>query len=97
MKMLFKLYLLGQLIAMPFMLGSLGQVFSSDEVNPSEVPANVSLDQYQHELLCQSADGAALNSVQDEIQQLKLITDGLYNEDLTDTNCPTPIGSSPSG
>lgn len=94
MKTLFKLYLLGQLIALPFMLGAIGQVFSSDEVNPSEVPAGITLEQYQHDLLCESVDGTVHNSVQDEIQQLRFISDDLYGEDLTTADCPTPRATS---
>ena len=91
MKLLFKLYLLGQLIAAPFMVSAISQAFDSpDNVSPPDAPSSVSIAQYQHDLLCESAEGPALNPVLDTVQQTRLIADSLFNEDLFSTECPAP-------
>lgn len=84
MKLLFKLYLLGQLIAMPFMVGAIG-----DMIGPSDSPSlNPNLQVHANSptvidrTLCDALSGPAKNNIQDDIQQLKFITAELYGEDV---------------
>ena len=85
--MLFKLYLLGQLIAMPFMIGAIGDLLGSSDspsVNPNvqaQAQGEPSADILTNGDLCEAVKGTAVNSVQDSIQQLRFITAELYGED----------------
>ncbi len=85
MKLLLKLYLLGQLIALPFMIGALGNTFGgSNESTLDGVPEIQSvsgLTATSSHNLCDSLSNPAINAVQDDIQQLKYITSNLYDED----------------
>ena len=88
MKLLLKLYLLGQLIALPFMVGALGNAFSDSSGSPTpqiapqvhSVPGLASAT--DSSTLCDSLNGPVANAVQDDIQQLRYITSNLYDEDL---------------
>lgn len=89
MKLLFKLYLLGQLIAMPFMVGAIGDVFSSGSESSPTAPAPqteaaAAARTLSAQELCDALNGAALNPVQDDIQQLRFITADLYGEEVVD-------------
>lgn len=89
MKLLFKLYLLGQLIAMPFMVGAVGDVLSSGSESAPTAPAPNTQAEVEQKILsahelCDSLHGTALNSVQDDIQQLRFITADLYGEEVVD-------------
>ena len=92
MKTLFKIYLLGQLIALPFMVGALGSAFSSSDTpsttsrsgieSPSTSAAN--LQGLSGQELCDALNGSVRNAVQDDIQQLRYITSELYDEGLAE-------------
>jgi hypothetical protein len=86
MKMLFKIYLLSQLLALPFVIGALGN-FMGDAHTTATDPGALArssdsprLNSQSYSELCDALHGAALNSVQDDIQQLKFITADLYGE-----------------
>ena len=95
MKMMFKFYLLSQLIALPFMIGAIGNAFGSSDTSavttealvqaapgdPIIVAATATAQE-----LCESLKGPALNPVQDDIQQLKFITDDLFGPE-SDYDC----------
>ncbi len=89
MKLLLKLYLLGQLIAMPFMVGAVGDILSSGSesapnapvLNTAAAAAERTLNAHE---LCETLNGRATNSVQDDIQQLRFITADLYGGELVD-------------
>ena len=94
MKMLFKLYLLGQLIALPFMVGALGDALGGGDSGSSYVPPRTEIASGSslsastlsaQEDLCEALHGEAKNAVQDDIQQLRYITSELYGEDTVDT------------
>ncbi|MDA1296984.1 MAG: hypothetical protein O3B04_03145 [Chloroflexi bacterium] len=88
--MLFKLYLLGQLISLPFAVGALGNFMGSSN-SPSSVPETpVEIFEAQAILaansrdLCDALHRPVHNSVQDDIQQLKFITAELYGEEVVE-------------
>lgn len=84
MKLLFKLYLLGQLIAMPFMVGAIGDMIGPSEspsLNPN-IQAQANSQAVIDRTLCDALSGPAKNNIQDDIQQLKFITAELYGEDV---------------
>lgn len=89
MKLLFKLYLLGQLIAMPFMVGAIGDMVSSGSESAPNAPAPQTEAEFAartltaHEL-CDALNGAAINSIQDDIQQLRFITADLYGDEVVE-------------
>jgi hypothetical protein len=105
MKLLFKLYLLGQLISVPFMIGPLSNVFDNSGAPPPP-PAHVVLTDIEiaatavanHEELCATLNGPAANAVADDMQQLNFITSELYDE-ATTVDCfgrlPTPTSRLP--
>ena len=90
MKLLFKLYLLGQLIALPFMVGAIGNVLNSDDGSaptisaPSASIAEANVRTLSNEELCDALHGPVTNSIQDDIQQLRFITSELYGEELVE-------------
>ena len=89
MKLLFKLYLLGQLIALPFMVGAIGgalgggsetsyvpprtEIASSSSISAADLSAT-------HDL-CSTLDTEVINPVHDGLQQLRHITTELYGDD----------------
>lgn len=83
MKLLFKLYLLGQLIALPFMVGAIGDVLNTgndssaiQQPQPSQlVESAASVSTLSRSELCDALHGEALNPVQDNLQQLSLVID----------------------
>lgn len=90
MKLLFKLYLLGQLIALPFAIGAIGNFMGGSD-SPSIEPLthaqafDAQAERTQTSVdLCDALHGPALNPVQDDIQQLKFITAELYGEEVVD-------------
>ena len=88
MRMLFKVYLLGQLIALPFVVGALGDVMGGSDSSSTSTDQNIEtvsgLTTISAADLCDKLHGPADNAVQDDIQQLRFITAELYDEDLTD-------------
>ena len=91
MKLLFKLYLLGQLIALPFMVGAIGSAFSGGtETAPNthiaQTESAASIQRLSQQDLCDALNGPAINPVQDDLQQLKFITENLYGEEQS-TDC----------
>ena len=90
MKTLFKLYLLGQLIALPFLVGAIGHAFGGDTSSSSDVPPEErtisGLTSSSLLDLCARLEGGAMNSIQDETQQVRAIAADLYDEEL-DTSC----------
>lgn len=89
MKLLFKLYLLGQLIALPFMVGAIGGIVSSGSESAPNVAApstvaEANLRALSNQELCDTLQGPAVNAVQDDIQQLRFITADLYGEDAVE-------------
>jgi len=91
MRTLFKLYLLGQLIALPFLVGAIGSALGGGdsesapytpprtELASGSAPAAISSLSSGHDL-CDALEGGALNPVQDDLQQLRYITSELYGE-----------------
>ncbi len=104
MKLLFKLYLLVQLISILFMIGPLSHIMDNSGAPPLP-PVHVVLTDTEiaatavanHNELCAVLNGPATNAVQDDMQQLNFITAELYDE-ATTPDCfgrlPTlPLGS----
>ena len=105
MKLLFKLYLLGQLISVPFMIGPLSHIMDSSGAPPAP-PINVILSDIDiaatvvanHDILCETLNGPATNAVTDDMQQLNFITAELYDEASSDDcfgRLPTPTSRLP--
>ncbi len=89
MKLLFKLYLLGQLIALPFMVGAIGNVLNSgaDTAPSTSAPATVTeanVRTLTNQELCDALHGPPQIAAQDNIQQLRFITSELYGEEVVE-------------
>ncbi len=98
MKMLFKLYLLGQLIALPFMVGAIGNALGGGS-DTSYVPPRTEIapgnsisaaDLSVTHDLCASLESDAINPVHDGLQQLRLVTSELYGEEALDDCTGSP-------
>ena len=105
MKLLFKLYLLGQLISLPLMIGPLTNIMGNSGAPPPPPPHFVLTDieiaattVASHNELCALLNGPAANAVSDDMQQLNFITAELYDE-ATTPDCfdrlPTPVNRFP--
>lgn len=95
MKMLFKLYLLGQLIALPFMVGAIGGALgggtepssASDSsrtesvIDISALDAIASQQTQSDQDLCDTLHSGESLGILDNYQQLTLVTDAVDGED----------------
>ena len=76
--MLFKLYLLGQLIALPFMVGAVGSMFGGSEPGSPvvrEVYASPTDSILASDILCDYGDGSDIAAMRDELETLRFIAE----------------------
>ena len=92
MKRVFKIYMLLQLIMLPFAIAGMGKAFDSAGGGPenSNTPS-ISATADARSFLCDAVQGEVKNSIQDDIQQLRYITAELYGEDIAEECFTTPV------
>ena len=87
MRKLIRLYVLAQLVALPFALGTLANYISGDEgdaengaapMSQSFIPANSGSSAYED---CDEVERARFNPYGDYIEELTEVTEALYGED----------------
>lgn len=83
MKMLFKAFLLSQLIALPFAVGALNHMLKSSSPPPVIDDPIVAAEAtaVTRDDLCDSLQGSSNSTVQDDIEQLKFLTGELYGDE----------------
>ena len=91
MKRIIKVYMLIQLLALPFMLAGLGKAFDSSAGPGDSALTGVSATATAQAVLCEAIKGEVQNAVQDNIQQLRYITAELYGEDIAEECFTTPV------
>ena len=92
MKRVIKIYMLVQLLMLPFAVAGLGKAFDSADGTPS---ASLALNgptatAAAQQALCDAILGEVRNAVQDDIQQLRYITEHYYGEDIAADCFATP-------
>jgi hypothetical protein len=91
MKRMIKIYMLIQLLTLPFMLAGLGKAFdSADGATSVSGLTGVSATAAAQAALCDAILGEVQNAVQDDIQQLRYITAHYYGDDIAQDCFATP-------
>ena len=90
MKRVIKIYMLVQLLMLPFVIAGLGKAFNSSDAPVTPGLTGVSATAAAQAALCDAILGEVTNAVQDDIQQLRYITAYYYGEDVAEECLATP-------
>jgi hypothetical protein len=94
MKRVIKIYMLLQLLSLPFVIASFGRAFDSADgttsVSGLTGVSAVSATAAAQDALCDAILGEVTNAVQDDIQQLRYITAHYYGDDIAEDCFATP-------
>jgi hypothetical protein len=90
MKRVIKIYMLIQLLSLPFVIASFGKAFDSGDSPSVSGLTGVSATAAAQAALCDAILGEVQNAVQDDIQQLSYITAHYYGEDIAEDCFATP-------